>query len=134
MAVLRPFLHCKCFDHKNYGDWKLQGPCRENLHYLWKRAVRISEFLTKLLTFDHFDQGFLKIKKKNPSIHSFSNIFLPGWMEKICQESSHSLVIDVSTNNYKLSAIRFIFSSVPTMKKTHEKCMSIHFGQNILVG
>ena len=34
--------HCKSFDHKNYGDWKLQGPCRENLHYLWKRAVRIA--------------------------------------------------------------------------------------------
>ena len=27
-------LHCKCFDHKNYRDWKLRGPCRENLHYL----------------------------------------------------------------------------------------------------
>jgi hypothetical protein len=35
-------LHCKCFDHKNYGEWKLQGPCRENLHYLCKRAVRIA--------------------------------------------------------------------------------------------
>ena len=35
-------LHCQCFHHKNYGDWKLQGPCRENLHYLWKRAVRIA--------------------------------------------------------------------------------------------
>jgi hypothetical protein len=35
-------LHCKCFDHKSYGDWKLRGPCRENLHYLWKRAVRIA--------------------------------------------------------------------------------------------
>ena len=23
------FVHCKCFDHKNYGDWKLQGPCRD---------------------------------------------------------------------------------------------------------
>ena len=34
--------HCKCFDHKNYRDWKLQGTCRENLHYLWKRAVRIA--------------------------------------------------------------------------------------------
>jgi hypothetical protein len=30
------------FDRKNYGDWKLRGPCRENLHYLWKRAVRIA--------------------------------------------------------------------------------------------
>ena len=33
--------NCKSFDHKNYGDWELRGPCRENLHYLWKRAVRI---------------------------------------------------------------------------------------------
>ena len=37
-------LHCKCFDHKNYGDWKLRGPCRENLHYLCKRAERIEGF------------------------------------------------------------------------------------------
>jgi hypothetical protein len=22
-------VHCKCFDHKNYGDWKLWGPCRD---------------------------------------------------------------------------------------------------------
>ena len=22
-------MHCKCFDHKNYSDWKLQGPCRD---------------------------------------------------------------------------------------------------------
>jgi hypothetical protein len=28
--------------HENYGDWELRGPCRENLHYLWKRAVRIA--------------------------------------------------------------------------------------------
>ena len=33
--------HCKCFDHKNYADWKLRGPCREDLHYLWKSVVRI---------------------------------------------------------------------------------------------
>ena len=33
--------HCKCFDHKDYGDWKLQGTWRENLHCLWKRDVRI---------------------------------------------------------------------------------------------
>ena len=36
------YVHCKCFDHKNYGDWKLRGPCMENLHYLWKRNVRIA--------------------------------------------------------------------------------------------
>ena len=36
------WLHCKWFDHKNYRDWKLRGLCRENLHYLWKRAVRIA--------------------------------------------------------------------------------------------
>ena len=35
-------LHCKFLPHENYGDWELRGPCRENLHYLWKRAVRIS--------------------------------------------------------------------------------------------
>ena len=35
-------VHCKCFDHIDYGDWKLQGICRENLHYLWKGAVRIA--------------------------------------------------------------------------------------------
>ena len=35
-------IHCKCFDHKDYGDWTLRGPCRENLYYLWKRAVRIA--------------------------------------------------------------------------------------------
>ena len=27
---------------KNYGDWKKRGPCRNNLHYLWKRALRIA--------------------------------------------------------------------------------------------
>ena len=27
-----------------YGDWKLRGPCRENLYYLWKRAVRIAGY------------------------------------------------------------------------------------------
>ena len=35
-------MHCQCFNHKNYGDWKLQGACSENLHYLWKRAVRFA--------------------------------------------------------------------------------------------
>ena len=35
-------LHRKFLPHENYGDWKLRGPCRENLHYLWKRAVRIA--------------------------------------------------------------------------------------------
>ena len=65
------------------------------------------------------------IQEPNYKYNSSNNIFLPGWMEKICQESSHSLVIDVSTNNYELSAIRLIFSSVPIMKKKHtyEKCM-----------
>ena len=62
------------------------------------------------------------IQEPNCKYNSSNNIFLPGWMEKICQESSHSLVIDVSTNNYELSAIRLIFSSVPIMKKnTHIK-------------
>ena len=27
---------------KTLGDCKLWGPCRENLHYLWKRVVRIA--------------------------------------------------------------------------------------------
>ena len=36
------FVHCKFLPHQNYGDWELQGPCRENLHYLWKRALRIT--------------------------------------------------------------------------------------------
>ena len=22
-------LHCQCFHHKNYRDWKLQGPCKK---------------------------------------------------------------------------------------------------------
>jgi hypothetical protein len=35
-------LHCKFLPHENYGDWELRGPCRENLHYLWKRAVRFA--------------------------------------------------------------------------------------------
>ena len=34
-------LHCKFLPHENYGDWELQGPCRGNPRYLWKRAVRI---------------------------------------------------------------------------------------------
>ena len=37
-------VHCKFFDHKDYRDWKLRGTCRENLHYLWKRAVRVAGF------------------------------------------------------------------------------------------
>jgi hypothetical protein len=37
-------VHCRFFDHKAYGDWKLQGTCRENLHYLRKRTVRIAGF------------------------------------------------------------------------------------------
>ena len=32
----------KIFTYENYRDWELRGPCRENLHYLWKRAVRIT--------------------------------------------------------------------------------------------
>ena len=42
IILLLFIVHCKCFDHRNYGDWKLRGPCRENLQYLWKRAVRIA--------------------------------------------------------------------------------------------
>ena len=36
-------VHCKFLPHENYRDWELQGPCRENLYYLWKRAVRITK-------------------------------------------------------------------------------------------
>ena len=36
-------VHCKFLLHENYGDWELRGPNRENLHYLWKRAVRITK-------------------------------------------------------------------------------------------
>ena len=36
-------VHCKFLPHENYRDWKLRGPCREKLHYLWKRAVRIAK-------------------------------------------------------------------------------------------
>ena len=36
-------LHCKFLPHENCGDFELRGPCRENLHNLWKRAVRIPE-------------------------------------------------------------------------------------------
>ena len=34
-----PHLHCKFLPHENYGEWELQGPCKENLYYLRKRAV-----------------------------------------------------------------------------------------------
>ena len=33
-------LHCKYLPHENYGHGILRGPCRENLHYLLKSAVR----------------------------------------------------------------------------------------------
>ena len=36
-------LHCKFLPHENYGYWELRGPCSKNLHYLWKRAVRITK-------------------------------------------------------------------------------------------
>ena len=36
-------LHYKFLPHENYRDWKLQSPCRENLHYQWKRPVRIAK-------------------------------------------------------------------------------------------
>ena len=57
--------HCKCFDHKNYRDRKLQGTCRENLHYLWKRAVRIAgnpcdNYRTNNFDFDFF--CFISVK------------------------------------------------------------------------
>ena len=39
--LLHTDLRCKFLPHENYGDWELRGPCRENLHYQWKRAVMI---------------------------------------------------------------------------------------------
>ena len=36
-------LHSKFLPHENYGDWELRGPYRENLHYLWETAVRITK-------------------------------------------------------------------------------------------
>ena len=44
-------VHCKFLPHENYRDWKLRGPCRENLHYLWKRAVRIVGFPCNFFSF-----------------------------------------------------------------------------------
>ena len=35
-------LHCKFLPHENYMDWELWGTCKENLYYLWKRALRIA--------------------------------------------------------------------------------------------
>jgi hypothetical protein len=43
LLIVWKLVHCKFLPHENYGDWKLRGPCRENLHYLWKRAVRITK-------------------------------------------------------------------------------------------
>ena len=67
-------VHCKCFDHKNYGDWKLQGPCRENLHYLRKRAVRIAGFPRNCGVFPQFLQSFsidiADFPCRNPAISS----------------------------------------------------------------
>ena len=39
--MIGSIIHCKFLPH-GYRDWELRGPCRENLHYLWKRAVRIA--------------------------------------------------------------------------------------------
>ena len=36
-------VHCNFLPHENYGDLELRGPWRKNLHYLWKRAVRITK-------------------------------------------------------------------------------------------
>ena len=40
LAKTRPY--CKFLPHENCRDWEFWGPCRENLHYLWKRAVQIA--------------------------------------------------------------------------------------------
>ena len=31
IAYNEALLHCKCFDHKNYGDWKLRGYYGQNI-------------------------------------------------------------------------------------------------------
>ena len=36
-------IHCKFLPYENCGDWELRGLCRENLHFLWLRAVRITK-------------------------------------------------------------------------------------------
>ena len=51
-------LHCNCFDHKNYGVWKLLGDYRENMHYLWQSAVRIVGFPCKYRVSQQFLQHF----------------------------------------------------------------------------
>jgi hypothetical protein len=35
-------VHFKFLPLETYEDWEFWGPCRENLHYLWKRPVRIT--------------------------------------------------------------------------------------------
>lgn len=55
-----------------------------------------------------FQIGFLFIEKNHFNIHVVS-----GGMEKVGEESRHRLVIDVATNNDKLTAIWFILSSIP---------------------
>ena len=42
---------------------------------------------------------------------------ISGWMEKICQKCLDRFVIYVSTNQYKLPAIRSIFASIPLIGK-----------------
>ena len=37
------YVHCKFLPHENYREWELRGPCRLNLQFLWKRAVRITK-------------------------------------------------------------------------------------------
>ena len=44
-------IHCKFSPHENYGNWELQGPCRENLHYLWKRWKKILRINQHLFPF-----------------------------------------------------------------------------------
>ena len=42
---------------------------------------------------------------------------ISGWMEKICQKCLDRFVIYVTTNQYKLPAIRSIFASIPLIGK-----------------
>ena len=85
-------VHCKYFDHKNYGDWKLRGPCRENLNYLWKRAVRIAGFPCNCRVSPQFLQPFsidsADFPCRDPAISSPRSFYGQNiWVAKACYNS-----------------------------------------------
>ena len=59
-----------------------------------------------------FQIGFFFIEK-----NYFHIDIISGWMEKICQKCLDRFVIYVTTNQYKLPAIRSIFASIPLIGK-----------------